>query len=122
MKSGHTTPSLLIGKLHASSRQSSLAKALHEYGRLIRTIYVCRYIADEELRRRVRRQLNKGGGMGPPAAEPAGNGQIVSGRSSGRHRAVPMSAVTRQQVPSGPFAFMPEDFRHRGPSSGRVTA
>jgi len=60
MKFGHTTASLLIAKLHASSRQSTLAKALHEYGRLIRTIYVCRYIADEELRRRVRRQLNKG--------------------------------------------------------------
>jgi TnpA family transposase len=37
MKFGHTTASLLIAKLHASSRQSSLAKALHEYGRLIRT-------------------------------------------------------------------------------------
>jgi len=60
MKFGHTTASLLIAKLHASSRQSSLARALHEYGRLIRTIYVCRYVADEELRRRVRRQLNKG--------------------------------------------------------------
>jgi TnpA family transposase len=60
MKFGHTTASLLIAKLHASSRQSSLAKALHEYGRLIRTLYVCRYVADEELRRRVRRQLNKG--------------------------------------------------------------
>jgi TnpA family transposase len=60
MKFGHTTASLLIAKLHASSRQSTLAKALHEYGRLIRTLYVCRYVADEELRRRVRRQLNKG--------------------------------------------------------------
>ena len=35
-------------------------KALQEYGRLVRTIYLCRYVADEELRRRVRRQLNKG--------------------------------------------------------------
>lgn len=60
MKFGHTTASLLIAKLHASSRQSTLAKALHEYGRLIRTLYVCRYVADKKLRRRVRRQLNKG--------------------------------------------------------------
>jgi TnpA family transposase len=60
MKFGHTTASLLIAKLHAGSRQSSLAKALHEYGRLVRALYVCRYVADEELRRRVRRQLNKG--------------------------------------------------------------
>jgi TnpA family transposase len=60
MKFGHTTASLLIAKLHASSHQSTLAKALHEYGRLIRTLYICRYVADEELRRRVRRQLNKG--------------------------------------------------------------
>src|SRR5277367_919029 len=60
MKFGHTTASLLIAKLHAISRQSALAKALHEYGRLIRTLYVCRYVTDAELRRRVRRQLNKG--------------------------------------------------------------
>jgi TnpA family transposase len=60
MKFGHTTASLLIARLHAANRQSNLAKALHEYGRLVRTIYVCRYVADEELRRRVRRQLNKG--------------------------------------------------------------
>jgi TnpA family transposase len=44
MKFGHTTASLLIAKLHASSRQSTLAKALHEYGRLVRTIYTCRYV------------------------------------------------------------------------------
>jgi TnpA family transposase len=57
---GHTTASLLIAKLQASSRQSALAEALHEYGRLIRTSYVCRYVTDPELRRRVRRQLNNG--------------------------------------------------------------
>jgi TnpA family transposase len=57
---GHTTASLLIAKLQPSSRQSTLAKALHEYGRLVRTIYICRHVAGEELRRRVRHQLNKG--------------------------------------------------------------
>ncbi|PZS05299.1 MAG: hypothetical protein DLM56_03710 [Pseudonocardiales bacterium] len=33
------------------------------YGRPVRTIYLCRYAADGELRRRVRRQLNKGESM-----------------------------------------------------------
>jgi hypothetical protein len=60
MKFGHTTAGLLIAKLHASSRQNSVARAPQEYGRLVRTIYLSRYLADEELRRRVRRQLNKG--------------------------------------------------------------
>ena len=60
MKFGHTTASLIIAKLHASSRQNALARALQEYGRLVPTIYLCRYVADEELRRRVRRQFNKG--------------------------------------------------------------
>ena len=60
MKFGHTTASLLIAKLHASSRQNVIARALHEYGRLVRSIYLCRYVASDELRRRVRRQLNKG--------------------------------------------------------------
>ena len=39
--------------MHAGSRP------LQEYGRLVRTVYLSRYVADEELRRRVRRQLNK---------------------------------------------------------------
>ena len=37
---GHTTASLLIARLHASSRHSTPARALHEYGRLVRTIYI----------------------------------------------------------------------------------
>jgi len=57
----HTTASLLIARLRASGRPSTLAKALHEYGRLVRTIYIiCRYVADEELRRRYVASSNKG--------------------------------------------------------------
>ena len=36
----------------ASGRQRTLARALHEYGRLVRTICICRYVVGEELRRR----------------------------------------------------------------------
>ncbi|KAA1248544.1 Tn3 family transposase [Mycobacterium simiae] len=64
MKFGHTTASLLIAKLHASSRQSTPAKALHEYGRLIRTLYICRM--SQTKRRRVRRQLNAGESLHGP--------------------------------------------------------
>jgi TnpA family transposase len=49
---------LPLSVLHASSHESALAKALHDYGRLIR-IYVCRYVTDVELHRRVRRQLKQ---------------------------------------------------------------
>lgn len=60
MKFGHTTASLLIAKLHAGGRHNALARALHEYGKLVRTLYTCRYLTNLPLRRRVRRQLNKG--------------------------------------------------------------
>ncbi len=60
LKYGHTTASLVVSKLHASSRRSALAQALVEYGKLQRTIYALRYLADEAYRRRITRQLNKG--------------------------------------------------------------
>ncbi|SDJ97848.1 Transposase and inactivated derivatives, TnpA family [Actinopolyspora mzabensis] len=52
--------SLVVSKLHASSRRSALAQALVKYGKLQRTIYALRYLAGEAYRRRITRQLNKG--------------------------------------------------------------
>ena len=49
---GTPSTALLIARVHARSRPSTLAKTLHEYGRLVRTIYLCRYLAGEELRQR----------------------------------------------------------------------
>jgi TnpA family transposase len=60
LKYGHATASLVVAKLHASSRRSALAQALVEYGSLQRTIFTMRYLADEAYRRRITRQLNKG--------------------------------------------------------------
>jgi TnpA family transposase len=59
LKYGHSTASLVVGKLHTSSRRSALARALVEYGGLQRTLYALRYLADEAYRR-ITRQLNKG--------------------------------------------------------------
>jgi TnpA family transposase len=53
-------PSLLLTKLQAFPRQNALARALQEYGRLVKTLFILRYLQQPELRKRVGRQLNKG--------------------------------------------------------------
>ena len=50
----------LVGTLSRADRQNSLAAALNEYGLLRRTIYATRYLAREDYRRKISRQLNKG--------------------------------------------------------------
>jgi len=57
---GHPTDSLLIARLHASSRPSTPATALHEHGRLVRTTCICRSVAGEELQRRHAASPSKG--------------------------------------------------------------
>ncbi len=44
------------------SRASSLAKAIAELGRIIKTLYLLKYIDDETYRRRILIQLNRGEG------------------------------------------------------------
>jgi TnpA family transposase len=60
LKIGWVTSSLLIGKLQSYPRQNALIKALKEYGRIIKTIFILRYIQDEDYRRKINSQLNKG--------------------------------------------------------------
>lgn len=61
VKYGHATASLVVGKLCSSRRlQNALASATKEYGALRRTTYAARYLVDEDYRRRIARQLNKG--------------------------------------------------------------
>jgi TnpA family transposase len=60
LKQGHVSAALLIAKLQAGSRQHPLAKALLEYGKLLRTLHALRWFTDEAFRRRIGRQLNRG--------------------------------------------------------------
>ena len=60
LKLGWVTASLFIGKLQAHPRQGALTQALQEYGRLVKTIFILRYLESEAYRRRIDRQLNKG--------------------------------------------------------------
>lgn len=47
-------------RLQAGSRQHPLAKALIEYGKLLRTLHALRWFCEEPFRRRIGRQLNRG--------------------------------------------------------------
>jgi len=49
-----------VTRLQAGSRQHPLAKALLEYGKLLRTAHALRWFTDEAFRRRIGRQLNRG--------------------------------------------------------------
>jgi TnpA family transposase len=60
LRHGWAPASLLLARLQAGSRRNPLAQALQEYGRLVKTNFVLAWLADEELRQRIGRQLNKG--------------------------------------------------------------
>jgi TnpA family transposase len=60
LKLGWVTASLFISKLQAYPRQNALTRVLQEYGRLIKTIFILRYLESESYRRTINRQLNKG--------------------------------------------------------------
>ncbi len=46
-----------------------LARALQDYGRLVKTLFILRYLQQPELRKRVGRQLNKGESLFTEEAE-----------------------------------------------------
>jgi len=60
LKLGWVTASLFIAKLQSFRRQNVLTRALQEYGRLNKTIFILRYLLDEPFQRRIGAQINKG--------------------------------------------------------------
>jgi TnpA family transposase len=60
LKMGTVHASELIRSLLKSDRPSSLAQAIIEAGRINKTIYLLNYIDDEDYRRRILTQLNRG--------------------------------------------------------------
>lgn len=56
---GTVTASLLVAWLHAQQRRSRLAAALQDYGQLIKTEFILRYLTHPPDRRGIHRQLNK---------------------------------------------------------------
>lgn len=60
IKSNTTTASQLLRKLSSYSCQTPLYKALKEFGRIIKTLFILKYIDDVKLRQAIEKQLNKG--------------------------------------------------------------
>jgi TnpA family transposase len=58
-QTGTVTASLLVTRLHAQQRRSKLAAALQDYGRLVKTEFILRYLTHPDQRRSIHRQLNK---------------------------------------------------------------
>jgi TnpA family transposase len=65
LRHGWAPVSLLLSRLQAGSRRNPLARALQEYGHLIKTNFILAWLTDEQLRQRIGRQLNKGEQLHP---------------------------------------------------------
>jgi TnpA family transposase len=60
LKNRNAPPEVVVQRLASAGSADRLAKALTAYGRVIKTIYILRYIQEEDLRRDVQLQLNRG--------------------------------------------------------------
>jgi TnpA family transposase len=60
LKNRVSPPEVIVERLASAAPADRLAKALTAYGRIVKTIYILRYIQDEKLRRVVQLQLNRG--------------------------------------------------------------
>ena len=59
LKLKHTTASQLFKRLSFYAKDHPLYKAIKEFGRIIKSIYILTYFDDVELRQRIEKQLNK---------------------------------------------------------------
>jgi TnpA family transposase len=59
IKLKHTTASQLFKRLNSYSKQHTLYRALKEFGKIIKTIFILKYIDDLEFRQAIEKQLNK---------------------------------------------------------------
>ncbi|MFS0882885.1 Tn3 family transposase [Metabacillus niabensis] len=59
IKAGKITPSIILNKLGTYSQKNILYKAFRELGRVIRTLFLLQYIADEDLRSTIQSATNK---------------------------------------------------------------
>jgi TnpA family transposase len=59
IQAGKILPSTLLRKLGSQSRQNKLNRAFRELGRVVRTLFLLRYISEADLRRSIRAETTK---------------------------------------------------------------
>lgn len=59
IKLKHTTASQLFKQLSSYAKHHPLYKAIKEFGRIIKSIFILTYIDDDELRQHIEQQLNR---------------------------------------------------------------
>lgn len=75
IKLKYTVPSQILKRLNSYALQNPLYQALKELGKVVRTIFLLRYMDDETMRQRIHQQLVKGESLnGLGAAIGYGNG------------------------------------------------
>lgn len=133
LKLGWVTASLIIQKIQAAARKSQLARALQEYGRLIKTIHALSWYASVEKRQWTTRQLNKGESLHALRAHLmfANHGTIQRKSDQAlNHQASCLTLLTNavilwnsiymaealEQLEREKFPFNPADIRHIWPT------
>jgi TnpA family transposase len=59
IKLKHTTASQLFKRLNGYSKQHALYRGLKEFGKMIKTVFLLKYINDPGFRQAIEKQLNK---------------------------------------------------------------
>ncbi|MEG0679018.1 MAG: Tn3 family transposase [Carnobacterium sp.] len=59
IQTGKVSSSLILGKLGSYARKNKVATALRELGRIEKSIFMIRYVTDDQLRRKITHGLNK---------------------------------------------------------------
>lgn len=59
IQAGKVLPSMLLRKLNSRNRQNKLYRAFRELGRVVRTLFLLRYISESDLRQTIRAETTK---------------------------------------------------------------
>ncbi len=59
IKLKHTTATQLFKRLNSYAKQHTLYRALKEFGKIVKTIFILKYVDDPEFRQSIEKQLNK---------------------------------------------------------------